>query len=113
MHELGIMYNIVEKVLTIVKENHITSVETLVLQVGEISSVVPRYLHACYPAATDGTILENTKLEIEILPANAICKTCKKVYNLLNNQNTCPYCNSQKKDIISGEGFFIKELRGY
>lgn len=67
MHELGIMYHIVEQVLKVVNTNQLTEVEAIVLQVGEMSSVVPRYLHACYPAAVDDTILENTKLEVEII----------------------------------------------
>lgn len=67
MHELGIMYHIVEKVLKVVETNQLSEVEAIVLQVGELSSVIPRYLHACYPAAVDGTILEGTKLEVEII----------------------------------------------
>ena len=60
MHELGIMYHIVEQVTSVVEQNQLTEVEAIVLQVGELSSVVPRYLHACFPAAVDGTVLENT-----------------------------------------------------
>lgn len=67
MHELGIMYHIVEQVLKVVDINQLSEVEAIVLQVGEMSSVVPRYLHACYPAAVDGTTLKNTKLEVEII----------------------------------------------
>lgn len=67
MHELGIMYHIVEQVLKVVEINQLSEVEAIVLQVGEMSSVVPRYLHACYPAAVDGTTLKNTKLEVEII----------------------------------------------
>lgn len=70
MHELGIMYHIVEQVLKVVETNQLTEVEAIVLQVGELSSVVPRYLHACFPAAVDGTVLEHTKLEIETLAGN-------------------------------------------
>lgn len=67
MHELGIMYHIVEQVLKVVETNQLSEVEAIVLQVGGMSSVVPRYLHACFPAAVDGTVLENTSLEIEII----------------------------------------------
>ena len=67
MHELGIMYHIVEKVMRVVETNQLSEVEAIVLQVGELSSVVPRYLYACFPAAVDGTVLENTKLEVEIV----------------------------------------------
>lgn len=111
MHELGIMYHIVEQVLRVVETNQLSEVEAIVLQVGEFSSVVPRYLHACFPAAVDGTALENTKLEIEMLKANGICKDCKKVYPLLENERVCPSCQSEKFEIISGSEFYLKEIR--
>lgn len=72
------MYHIVEQVMRVVKTNQVSEVDTIVLQVGESSSVVPRYLHACFPAAVDGTLLEHTKLEVEM---------------------------------ISGKGFYLKEIR--
>lgn len=61
------MYHIVEQVMRVVKTNQVSEVDTIVLQVGESSSVVPRYLHACFPAAVDGTLLEHTKLEVEMI----------------------------------------------
>jgi len=111
MHELGIMYHIVEQVLRVVETNQLSEVEAVVLQVGELSSVVPRYLHACFPAAVDGTVLENTKLEIEILTANGICKSCGKVYPLLEHSRVCPACQSEEFEKISGGEFYLKEIR--
>ncbi|NLZ83567.1 MAG: hydrogenase maturation nickel metallochaperone HypA [Clostridiales bacterium] len=113
MHELGIMYNIVEQVLNVVDTNQLSEVEAIVLQVGELSSVVPRYLHACYPASVDGTILENTKLEVEILTANGICSSCRKVYPLMEHGRVCPECHSKEFEMISGGEFYLKEIRAY
>jgi hydrogenase nickel incorporation protein HypA/HybF len=67
MHELGIMYHIVKQVMDVVEKNGVTEVEALVLQVGEMSGVIPKYLEACYGAAADGTMLETAALEIEML----------------------------------------------
>ena len=111
MHELGIMYHIVEQVLKVVETNQVSEVEAIVLQVGELSSVVPRYLHACYPAAVDGTILEHTTLEVEILPANGLCASCGKVYPILENSRVCPECHSEEFEILSGGEFYLKEIR--
>ena len=113
MHELGIMYHIVDQVLRVVETNQLTEVESIVLQVGELSSVVPRYLHACYPPAVDGTVLENTKLEIETLIANGVCKSCGKVYPLIENLKICPKCQSEDFEIISGREFYLKEIKAY
>jgi len=111
MHELGIMYHIVKQVLRVVETNQLSQVETIVLQVGELSSVVPRYLHACFPAAVDNTLLENTKLEVEILTANGICQSCEKVYPLLEYSKICPECQSGEFEMISGREFYLKEIR--
>ncbi|MRR28843.1 hydrogenase maturation nickel metallochaperone HypA [bacterium] len=72
MHELGIMFNIVRSVEGFAANNQVTKIDTLVLQVGEESPVVPHYLEACYPAAVDGTIMEETKLKIEIVPGKEL-----------------------------------------
>ena len=111
MHELGIMYHIATQVLKIVEENELTEVEAIVLQVGEVSSVIPRYLHACFPAAVDGTLLENTKLEVEVLIANGICRDCGKVYALEEHSRKCPYCGGTEYEMISGSEFYLKEIR--
>ena len=68
MHELGIMINVVNSVEKFAHENGVTKIQTLVLQVGELSPVVPYYLEAVYPAAVDGTLLADTGLEIEVIP---------------------------------------------
>jgi hydrogenase nickel incorporation protein HypA/HybF len=110
MHELGIMINVVNSIEKIAAENGVTKIETLVLQVGELSPVVPHYLEAVYPAAVDGTLLQDTKLEIEVIPGNALCKQCGSEFNLIANKKTCPDCGNADWELISGTGFLIKEI---
>jgi hydrogenase nickel incorporation protein HypA/HybF len=110
MHELGIMINIVESVEKIARENDVEQIEALVLQVGEIAPVVPHYLEACYPAAVDGTLLQDTELRIEVIPANALCKNCRQVFHLLEHPHACPTCESTEWEVLSGREFNIKEI---
>lgn len=110
MHEIGVMIEVVKTVENFARENGVTKIEKLVLQIGELSPMIPRYIEACYPAAVDGTSLENTKLEIEIMPGNGICKECNKVFNLIENNNTCPKCGSKHWEILCGKEFMIKEI---
>jgi hydrogenase nickel incorporation protein HypA/HybF len=74
------------------------------------SIMVPKYIEACYPAAVDGTILQGAKLEMEMLPANAICKKCDQVFNILEDNLKCPKCESRVFDILGGKEFIIKEI---
>lgn len=110
MHELGVVIEVVKSVEGFAAANGVTRIEKLVLQIGELSAMIPKYIEACYPAAVDGTMLEDTVLEIEILPGNAICKGCGKVYNLLANMPGCPDCGSAERDILGGREFMIKEI---
>jgi hydrogenase nickel incorporation protein HypA/HybF len=104
------MFDVVRSVENFAKKNGVIKIDTLVLQVGELSPVAPHYIEACYPAAVDGTMLQETKLKIEILPGNAICKDCNKVFNFLENRGNCPNCKSHNFEILSGKEFLIKEI---
>lgn len=110
MHEIGVVIEVIKKVEGFAKENSITKIDTLVLQIGELSSMIPRYVEACFPAAVEGTILEKTKLRIEIIPANAICGNCQSVYNLIEHKKICPKCKGADAELLSGREFMIKEI---
>ncbi len=110
MHELGVVFEVVRTVENFAQRNALTKIDKIVLQIGELSSMIPRYIESCYPAAVDGTILEDTKLEIEILPGNVMCKKCNKVYNLIQNKDACPYCKENHWELLSGKEFMIKEI---
>lgn len=110
LHELGVVLEVVKTVENFAKANGLTKIDTLVLQIGELSSMIPRYIEACYPAAVDGTLLQDTKLKIEILPGNAICKHCEKVFNVIENNGVCPKCQSKEFNLLGGKEFIIKEI---
>jgi hydrogenase nickel incorporation protein HypA/HybF len=110
MHELGIVAEVVRVVEEIARKQQLTKIETLVLQIGELSSVIPYYVEQCYPAAAYGTMLENTRLEIEVLPGNGRCRACGKVYNVLANHRTCPACGVTDRELLGGREFSIKEI---
>ena len=113
MHEIGVLFEIVKSVEEFAQENEVTKIETLVIQVGELSSMIPAYLKKLYPAAVEKTLLEGSELVIEILPANALCETCKKVFALVPSKGVCPHCQTKKWEMLSGKEFYIKEISCY
>lgn len=110
MHELGVVIEVIKTVEELAQEKGLSKIDTLVLQIGELSSIIPHYVEACYPAAVDGTLLQETKLEIEILPGNALCPKCNCVFNLLANNSKCQNCGSESWDLLGGKEFMIKEI---
>ncbi len=113
MHELGVVMEVVRVVEDYAKENDVEKIHTVVLQIGQISSMIPKYIYDVYPAATHGTLLEDSKLDIEILPANARCRECGQVFNAVENRGTCPKCQDTGMELLSGREFYIKEIICY
>lgn len=110
MHELGLMAEIVDKIEAVAKENNVTEIGTLVLNIGEYSGVVPEYVEECYPAVIEGTLLEKTELKINIIPGKALCRNCGKTFAIKGNEDRCPHCQSQNCKVIEGGEFIIKEI---
>lgn len=110
MHELGIVYEVIKVVDGFVKENNITVVEKIVLEIGQLSQAIPRFIEECYPAAVDETAYADTELEIESLPAIGSCKNCSKDFNVIEHRKVCPQCGSSEFTLISGQEFNIKEI---
>jgi len=110
MHELGIVYEIIKVVDGFVKENNLKKVEKIVLEIGQLSQAIPRFIEECYPAAVDDTAYAGTALEIETLPALGKCRGCGEVYNIVDNHKICTECRGDSFDLISGKEFNIKEI---
>lgn len=110
MHELSVVLQVVETVEKFAVENEIKQIDSLVLQIGELSSMIPRYVEECFPVVVGGTMLEDTKLEIEIIPGIVRCDECGKEFNLLENNGKCPDCIDSHWELITGKEFYIKQI---
>ena len=110
MHELGVLSAMVKTIENIAVEEKLTKIEKIVLQVGELSGMVPSYLEVSYPAAVYKTSLEDTKLELEIVPGVVRCNVCGEEFNAVECDLVCPSCHSQDLMPLSGRDFIIKEI---
>ncbi len=113
MHELGIVYEVINIVDKFVVENQLKVVDKIVLEVGQLSQAIPRFIEECYPAAVSETVYEATKLEIIVLPAIAECAECQTHYNIIDHRKVCPNCSGEAYELISGQEFNIKEVVAY
>ncbi len=113
MHEVGIVKAVISTVEEIMKKEELECVRKIVLQVGELSGIVPSYLEACYPAAVHKTFMENTELEMEVVPGISRCLQCPREFNAYEYDFTCPGCGCKKLEAVSGKEFMIKEIEAY
>lgn len=110
MHELGIVYEVIKVVDGFVRDNELTQVDKIVLQIGQLSQAMPRFVEECFPAAVSGTMYEETELEIVVLPAMGECRRCSTTFNVVERRKVCPQCRSEDYRLISGQEFEIKEI---
>ena len=112
MHELGLVFQMAKVVEgALAAEEDVTAIDTVVVEIGEISSVVPHYFEACFPAAADRCpLFAGAKLVIDRIPAVARCRGCGSQFPVVENEGYCPSCGSFDKDILSGREFNIKEV---
>ena len=110
MHEIGIVRQMVRTVSDFAAENRINDIREVVADCGELSLVIPEYVEELYPAVSKGSILENAKLTINIIPGFAECEDCDEIFNVTENRGFCPNCGSFEKIILSGKDFTIREI---
>ena len=115
MHELGLVFEVLNREKGAVEENQIEpqQVAAVVLDVGEASTVVPKYMKECWPAAVDRTEYEHVDLKINELTAVVECKQCGNLYEYLNNDRKCPKCGCEKAALVTGKEFQLKEILLY
>lgn len=110
MHEIGVVRSVVQTVTEFAKENDVDRICEIVLDIGELSLVVPKYVEEIYPVVVEGTILENAKLVINVVPGMAECDECNELFNVIEHEGYCPNCGSFEKTILSGRDFTIREV---
>ena len=111
MHELGTIIYVIETVEKLAKEENLTAVGSVTLEVGEVSGIVPDYLTDFWQyARKDSELLKETELKIEPLKAVTFCQDCKKTYPTLEFAKECPHCHSLNTFLVTGNEFTIKEI---
>jgi hydrogenase nickel incorporation protein HypA/HybF len=110
MHELGIIAQVVKIAGKTAEANHLTHVNKIVLQVGELSGAIPEYAKKAFPAVVYNTPMKDCQLEVEEIPGLASCQDCGRQYRVVEFKGKCPQCKSEKYTIISGTQLVIKEI---
>ena len=94
MHELGVTFHIMDHLEKVAKENEVEKIRKVVLELGEVSTVIESYLQNCWTT----------------LPAITYCEDCRKTYPTVEHGKICPHCGSEHTYLLQGSEFNIKEI---
>ncbi len=112
MHELGIIFHIIDELKVIAKENNVKHINSVTLEVGEVSTLIPSYLEDCWIWAVhkEDDVIKDCKLKIEVVRAETFCTNCGKTFETVRYAKVCPYCKSDHTYLIKGNEKTIKEI---
>lgn len=111
MHEMSYIMRLAKMAESTAISNKAKSVESVSIQVGEMTGLIPKYLERYYQTAVEGTILEGSKLEIEYLPVMVRCNNCNSTYHPNKENNyLCPTCKQNNSTLINGREFLVKNI---
>lgn len=103
MHELSIAMRIVDIVSEVASQNKVYHIESVNLEIGELTSIVPDALTFAFEAAAKDTCMENAFLKMKIIPCKAVCNMCREEFCPGPYFTVCPACESSDCEVINGK----------
>ena len=111
MHELGIVFHAIDLVEDVARENGLSCVTRVTLDLGEVSGVIPSYLEDCWKWAVERTeLMRGCELRIETIDAVTVCNSCGKSYPTVEHGRICPFCESPDTVLLRGNEIEIRSI---
>ena len=111
MHEMGIVIHLAKTLDDTAKEEHLSRIGSVTLQVGEVSGIMTDYFVDCWNYFKSRyPVLSDSELRLETIPAVTVCGDCGKTYETVRYGKECPYCHSMETWLLEGNECIIKEI---
>ncbi len=111
MHEIGVLYKMIEQVENVAKQNNVEHIKSIEIELGELSGMLPVFFEQYYPViAQNREMFKDSNLIIREVPGEGLCLDCKTMYNVMKWEGACPKCKSRNKKILSGRDFVVKNI---
>ncbi len=110
MHELTLAAGILDIVQHNVRDADAARVRAVRVRVGDLAGVVPDSLAFCFAAIVAGTPYAAAVLEIDRVPAEAVCSECGRVTGLSGAQFVCPSCGALGMAIRHGDELHVVDV---
>ena len=111
MHEMGIVLHLAKTLDETAKQEHLSKIGSVTLQVGEVSGILTDYFVECWDYFKPRhPVLKDSKLILETIEALTWCDSCKRTYRTVQYGRECPYCHSGETWLLKGNECIIKQI---
>lgn len=114
MHELGIVFHLVDLLERVGRENSLSRIRRVALDLGEVSGVMEDQLLDCWKwASPRNPLLECAELAINRIAATTVCNACGRTYATVEHGRICPHCASPDTVLLRGNEMEVVEVEGW
>lgn len=111
MHEVSIAETLIEVAVENCLKQGGKRIDSIRVQVGKATGIMPDALIFAFDAIKLGTIAENATLTIDEIPVAGICQSCNNRFEVDDPYViTCPNCGSISLKIETGRELNIYEM---
>lgn len=111
MHELGVVFHCIKQVNDIAEANNVKRINSVTVELGEVSTVIPYLFEDCWNwAVKKETLLKDAKIKLEQIKSLTHCDGCGIDYPTVQYGKICPECKSEKTWLVTGNEIIIKEI---
>lgn len=110
MHELSLALEVIELVQREADQRRITSVQEILIEVGDLSGVEADAFQSALELLVNGSILETTVIQIQRTPGKGRCTSCDKEIDMNHRLSVCPDCLRFPSEISGGDEFRVVSL---
>ncbi|MBN8527340.1 MAG: hydrogenase maturation nickel metallochaperone HypA [Planctomycetes bacterium] len=107
MHEVGIIRSTLDAAADASGGADVAAVH---LRIGALTGVVPAALQHAWTALRAGTVCEEARLAIEIVPGRCHCAPCAAVFASSALIPACPHCGRPPDAILAGRELELATL---
>src|SRR4029078_417252 len=106
MHEMAITQSVVDAVCEHAAGRHVQSVK---VEIGALCAVVPDAMQFCFELATEGTIADGARLDLNVQPGSARCRNRGATLEPHNFIPLSP-CGSADVEVLAGRDLRILSM---
>lgn len=110
MHELAITQSILAIALEQAEKNNAKKIKNISISIGELTGIVDDCVEFYFPFLSKDTIADGATLTFDRKPTMLRCRECENTFSPDDIMWTCPECQSQSVEIISGRECYINTI---
>jgi hydrogenase nickel incorporation protein HypA/HybF len=110
MHEMSLAEGVLQLIEDAARAQSFTQVNTVRLEIGELSGVEPEAMRFCFDAVTRNSVAQGAQLEIIALPGVGWCMACAQSVPMKEVFGECPRCGGYQMQVTGGTEMRVKDL---